>query len=149
MKLTEHFTLEEFTASGTAARLGIDNSPSEQEIENLRRTADLLEKVRNLFGGAPVIISSGYRCAKLNKIIGSSGRSQHITGQAADFRVVGKTPLEVCEAIRSAKLIYDQCILEYYNPSTGDGWTHISWSSNPRCQNLTINSHGTFAGFHV
>lgn len=148
MKLTDHFTLEEFTASDTAARLGIDNSPSEPEIENLRRTAELLEKVRSIFG-LPLIISSGYRCSKLNKAVGSSPKSHHVQGRAADFRVYGKTPLEVCEAIQRAKLVYDQCILEFYDPNTGDGWTHISWAAIPRIQNLTINRHGTFAGFHV
>ena len=148
MKLTEHFTLEELIASDTAARLQIDNTPNEYEINNLRSVAELLEKVRGIFG-LPIVISSGYRCSKLNKMVGSKPSSKHTMGLAVDFRVYGKTPLEVCEAIARAKLQYDQCILEFYNPSTGSGWTHLGLSSSPRYQNLTINPHGTFTGFHV
>jgi len=148
MKLSEHFTLEELIRSTTAARLGIDNTPTQDIINNLTKVADLLEKVRNIFG-LPIIISSGYRCSRLNKLVGSKPSSKHVQGLAVDFRVYGKTPLEVCQAIERAKLQYDQCILEFYNPHTGDGWTHLGLASTLRQQNLTINAHGTIAGFHV
>jgi zinc D-Ala-D-Ala carboxypeptidase len=66
MKLTDHFTLAEFTVSNTGERLGIDNTPNSAALRaNITRTAQLLERIRELLG-APVIITSGYRCPQIN-----------------------------------------------------------------------------------
>ena len=58
-KLSEHFTEEELTVSQTAARHGIDNSPSPAVRTNLRRLAGVLEEIRALLGGLPILVSSG------------------------------------------------------------------------------------------
>lgn len=148
--LTAHFTLEEFTASETAARKGIDNAPSQQVKDNLKRIAQTMEDVRTALGGKPIIITSGFRCSALNKLVGSKPTSKHVQGLACDFKCPSfGSVLDVINALRNANLNYDQLILEFYNPNTGDGWVHIGLGSENRKQLLTINSFGTFAGIHV
>jgi zinc D-Ala-D-Ala carboxypeptidase len=141
-KLSEHFTLEEFTASQTAARKGIDNTPSPEIVAQLRNTSAMLEKVRALLGGVPVIISSGYRSPALNALVGGAKSSAHMTGRAADILVPAfGTPIEVCDALcwRLEELGVDQLIYEF------NSWTHIATSEQPRHEVLTIDQFGTRA----
>lgn len=142
MRLTEHFTLAELTVSQEAARRGIDNAPSVDVIANLRRTAELLERVREIVG-KPIIVTSGYRSPAVNRAIGGATYSQHMLGQAADIVVPGfGSPLEVCRAIVAAmpSVPFHQLIHEFR------AWTHISWSDAPRRQVLTIDTAGTREG---
>ena len=105
MKLTEHFSLDEFTASQTALRKGIDNTPLPVITEKLRMLAVLLEQVRELLGGNSIRISSGYRSLALNRHIKSSDTSAHIRGWAADFTCpfFGK-PIDVAKKIAESNL---------------------------------------------
>ena len=141
MKLTEHFTLEELTASETAERNGWDNSPNDQELANLVRLAEFLEQVKEVLAGKPIIISSGLRTKKVNDAVGSKDTSQHRIGCAADFKVPGMTPDEVVKAIVASGIGYDQVIREF------DRWTHISIPNSinfsPRAQALIIDKAGT------
>lgn len=133
-KLSEHFTLEEMVHSQTAARKGIDNTPSAEVVKNLRKTAELLEQVRRLLGDAPILVSSGYRSEELNKAVGGSKKSAHIQGLAADFTApqVGK-PFDVARKIAASDIAYDQLIYEY------ETWVHIGFAAaSPRRQNLSI-----------
>lgn len=149
MQLSEHFTLAEFIRSTTAARAGIDNTPPDSIVDNLVRTANLMEKVRSLLGH-PIRITSGYRCSALNKMVGSKPTSLHVNGLACDFVCPDYgSPVDICKAIESSKIEYDKCILEFYNPQTGDGWVHIQLGRDMRRQMLTINSYGTFSGIRV
>ena len=133
MKLSPNFTLEEFTHSNTAARAGISNEPTPQILARLKIVAASLEQVRALLR-RPITITSGYRSPALNDLVpGSSDTSAHTQGYAADFKVQGLTPLQVCQAIQKAGLKYDQLILEY-PPS---GWTHISIDPRMRSMELT------------
>lgn len=75
MQLSNHFTLEEFTHSQTAARLGIGNQVPAQVMPALQRTAEGLEGVRMRLGNRPLVISSGYRSPALNTAIGSKPTS--------------------------------------------------------------------------
>lgn len=86
--LTPHFKLREFTESATAMKHGIDNRPTPEVVENLRRLCThTLEPLREKLG-LPIIITSGYRTKELNDIIvHASRKSQHMSGQAADFHV--------------------------------------------------------------
>ena len=89
MKLSENFSLAEMTKSQTATRKGIRNEPSTEHIENLIHLAEtVLQPVREHFG-KPVAISSGYRSPELCEAIGSSAKSQHAKGEAADFEIHG------------------------------------------------------------
>jgi hypothetical protein len=141
MNLTPHFTLQELTFSETAERNGWDNSPNEVELANLKRLADFLEQVKVVMGGKPIMISSGLRTKKVNDAVGSKDTSQHRLGCAADFKVPGVTPDEVCRKVIASGIAYDQIIREY------DRWIHISVPSSvdtaPRRQALIIDNKGT------
>jgi zinc D-Ala-D-Ala carboxypeptidase len=141
MNLSEHFTLEELTASETAARNGWDNSPNLNELSNLKRLAEFLEQVKTVVGGKPVMINSAFRSKLVNDAVGSKDTSQHRIGCAADIRVPGMTPDEVVKAVIAADIGYDQVIREF------DRWTHISIPNNPedkpRQQALIIDRSGT------
>ena len=141
MNLSKHFTLDELTASETAARNGWDNTPNPDELSNLNRLAEFLEQVKTVLGGKPVIINSAFRSKKVNDAVGSRDTSQHRIGCAADIRIPGMTPDEVVKAVMAAGLGYDQVIREF------DRWTHISIPNNPedkpRQQALIIERSGT------
>jgi uncharacterized protein YcbK (DUF882 family) len=136
MQLSEHFTLEELTASDIASRRGLNNSPSGEVVLNLKKLATALETIRKAID-KPITITSGYRSAEVNAWIGGSKTSQHCKGQAADIKVSGMTPHEVVEAIIKSGLHYDQLIREF------DAWTHISISDTPRKMALIIDKKGT------
>lgn len=137
MNLSEHFTLEELTASQTAARLGIDNSPTDEIVAVLKETAAGMENVRALLG-KPITVSSGYRCQLLNRAVHGQPNSQHTTGQAVDFICPAYgTPQKIVNAILKSDIEFDQCILEL------DEWVHISFSHAPRMQALVIDHDGT------
>lgn len=144
MKLSEHFTLEELTFSDMAARLGIDNSPPKIVIDNLAMLCvDILEPLRNAIG--TIHINSGYRGPALNKAIGGSKNSAHMSGLAADIRSAKLQPVQVCEKIIAMQLDYDQVILEFAR------WTHVAASARglvPRHDILTIDNGGTRIGLH-
>lgn len=94
--LSDNFNLSEFIKSQTALRNGIDNTPSEEVIENLRALCEnVLQPLRDYFL-MPVNISSGYRSVALNHKLGSSTSSQHILGQAADIEIYGIGNKELC-----------------------------------------------------
>jgi hypothetical protein len=143
--LTPHFTLEEMIVSQTASREGINNSPTDEALINLRRVCEMLEAVRHILGGKPVLISSGYRCPELNAACGGSSNSEHMTGCAADFTCPGfGSPHDVCKKIMSdPRIKYNQLIWEY-----GD-WIHMSVPAigvQAKMEELTINNSGTFNG---
>jgi hypothetical protein len=141
MQLSEHFSLAELTASETADRLNIDNTPDTSEMANLVRLATFLEEVKTVLGGKPVMINSAFRCKQVNDAVGSKDTSQHRIGCAADIRVPSMTPDEVVKAIIASGIGYDQVIREF------DRWTHISIPSeagtNSRKQALIIDKTGT------
>lgn len=140
MNLSPNFTLEEMTASETAARYHIDNTPPNEVLMNLRRLALFLEDVRKAVG-APLHINSAYRSPEANKKVGGKPTSQHCKGTAADIKVKGMTPDQVVKAIIKAGLNYDQVIREF------DSWTHVSISNTkdekPRKMALIIDKSGT------
>jgi uncharacterized protein YcbK (DUF882 family) len=141
MNLTDHFTLDELTASETAERNGWDNTPNEQELANLQRLAEFLEDVKEALGGKPIMVSSGFRNKQTNDSVGSRDSSQHRLGCAVDFRVPQLTPDQVVQAIIASGLPYDQVIREF------DRWTHLSIpntpDAKPRKQALIIDKQGT------
>lgn len=146
--LSVHFTLEELTASETAERFNIDNTPTPEHLDNLKRLAEFLEEVKKALGGKPVMINSAYRGTAVNDKVGGSKASQHMVGCAADLRIPGMNPDEVCRAIIASDLPFDQLIREFYDPAkVAGGWTHISVPNvkemTPRKQALIIDKQGT------
>ena len=137
-QLSEHFTLEELTITNHRE---YDNTPNADQINNLQRVAELLEQVKKVLGGKPVMVNSGYRSPQVNLAVGSKPTSQHCLGCAADIRVPGMTPDEVVQAIKASDIPYDQLIREF------DSWTHISVpnlaNGEPRKQALIMDKQGT------
>lgn len=143
MNLTKNFTLEELTNSSTAKRLGIDNIPNNEQVENLRTLCEkVLQPIREKYG-KPIIVSSGFRCEKLNKAVGGSPTSEHRYGMAADFHSVSDTLSDnkaLWDLIRTMNLNFGQLIYEYGNDA-GPDWIHISYNEkNNRKQILRCKS---------
>ena len=137
MQLSNNFSLAELTKSQTATRKGIDNTPSDTHIQNLIHLAEsVLQPVREHFG-KPVMISSGYRSPALCEAIGSSTKSQHARGEAADFEIPGMDN-KVLAAWISKNTEFDQLILEFYDEGDpNSGWVHCSAvTEGPRKQVL-------------
>lgn len=130
MELSKNFTLNELIKSQEATRLGIDNTPNEEQIKNLKILCEkILQPLRDYYG-MPLSISSGYRSATLCEAIGSSAKSQHTKGQAADFEIFGIPNKEIADFIVE-NFDYDQCILEFWNENEpNSGWVHCSYSLN-------------------
>ena len=139
MKLSKNFTLKEFAKSMTATRLGIDNTPEDEHLENAKLLFErVVQPVRERFGITR--ISSGYRGPELNKAIGGSTTSQHCKGQAVDFECDGTDNLVVAKWIRDF-LDYDQLISEFYEE--GDptsGWIHVSYNNKAENRRSTLTA---------
>lgn len=121
MRLTEHFTLDEMTKSSFAKRHGLDNTPGEDEIANLRRLCETILQPLRDYLGRPIIVSSGYRSLEVNRGVGGSKTSDHMDGRAADFEVHGMTVQSVIRTIIGRNYPFDQLIDEF------DGaWCHVS-----------------------
>jgi hypothetical protein len=141
VKLSSHFTLDEFVASEVAERKGIDNTPPEEVLPVLAQTAQRAEHVRVLLR-APMHVNSGYRCLELNREIGSADTSQHRRGEALDFIAPRYgPPYEVCRAIALSDIAFDQLIYEF-------SWVHISFTTRrlPRRSVLTIRGARKWLG---
>jgi len=141
MLITPHFTFDEMTVSQLAARDGFDNNPPPEARANLQLLCGALEQVRALFG-APIIISSGFRSERVNRLIGGATNSQHVQGLAADFTVIEVSPRETVRRISESAVPFDQLILEF------DRWVHLSVArGTPRRQVLTMRKgSGCLAG---
>jgi hypothetical protein len=118
--LSANFALEEFTESQTAARKGIDNTPDAATQKNLKALAEALEVVRARLGNVPMRISSGYRSPALNKAVGGSKNSAHMSGLAVDFTAPRfGTVLQTAKAAAASGIEFDQIIYEY------GSWVHL------------------------
>ena len=147
MKLTQHFTLAELTASTTAQRLGIDNTPAPELLPRLVRTAEMLERIRATLG-VPVTVTSGYRNRAVNTAVGGATTSDHTQGHAADIVAPRYgTPTQIARAL--APLIetlgIGQIILEGVK---GKQWLHVSTRVPDRPANrvITITDRGAQLG---
>ena len=137
-QLTNNFTLEELTHTDHRE---FDNVPNETEKANLQRLAEFLELVKQLLGGAAIMVNSAFRSKQVNDAVGSRDTSQHRVGCAADIRVPGMTPDQVTKAIIASNLEFHQVIREF------DRWTHVSIPNNPydkpQKMALIIDKQGT------
>ena len=145
MRLSKSFTLNEMVKSQTAEREGINNNPSESQIEGLQRLCEnILQPVRDHFG-MPVTVSSGFRSAQLCTRIGSSINSQHAKGEAADFEIFGVSNQEVVIWINE-NLDYDQMILEFWKgpDEPNSGWIHVSYKKEGNRKQMLRAFRNTF-----
>ena len=122
---SEFFTLAEFVKSSTAEKNKINNDPDAEVIKNLQYGVDMvLDPLRRL-AGMPIIITSGYRCQRLNKLVGGVPNSWHKIGCAADIRVNNeKDALYKFNLLKSIPSV-DTCLFEH---SKSCCWLHVQWS---------------------
>ena len=130
----KYFKIREFTKSDVAKRNNINNSPSKREEQNIILLVDnILDPLREVYG-KPIIVTSGFRCKRLNNIVGGSKKSQHCNGEAADIRSLSDSREEnkkLFDLILELDLPFDQLINEYdYD------WIHVSYSPRNRRQIL-------------
>ena len=137
VRLSENFSLQEFTKSQTATRKGLDNTPGEEHLASAKELfANVVQKVRDNFG--VTVINSGYRGPALNEAVGGSSKSQHCKGEAVDIECPGTSNYTVAKWIEE-NTDFDQLILEFYTPGEpNSGWVHVSYiESGNRKQSLT------------
>tara|TARA_R110001592_G_scaffold225185_1_gene480953 strand:- start:495 stop:950 length:456 start_codon:yes stop_codon:yes gene_type:complete len=127
MKLSDNFSLTEFTKSQTAERKGIENNPNEIHVMAMESLCyNVLERVRAAFA-KPININSGYRSVALCEAIGSKPTSQHCDGEAADIEIYGVSNYDLAKYIEN-NLNFDQLILECWDGiDPNSGWVHVSY----------------------
>ena len=132
----KYFTIKELISSSTAKRKGINNSPDKRtEASLVALTYNILDPLREKYG-EPIVVSSGYRCPTLNRLVGGAPTSQHIRGEEADIHTVSNTPEDnkkLFDLIVELKLPFDQLIDEY-----NFKWVHVSYSPRNRREILHI-----------
>ena len=143
MTLSTHFTLAEFTQSDTASRMGINNDLPLELVPAATVTCELLERIRahlceRAAKPVPLLLSSGWRCAALNRAVGSSDTSDHLRAMAVDFRAPAfGTPLQVSQALAlvADSLNIGQLIYEHT-------WIHISTRRPDKLINRILTVRG-------
>jgi len=143
MQLTPNFSLEEFCHSQRADDWDIDNMAPEELIPVCRYTCEGLERIRAYLGDKPITLLSGFRTSSLNSLIGGAKNSQHMRGEAADFKCPAfGSPLTTAMFLEKQMVLLgiDQLILEYGR------WVHVSFTKTPRHQSLTYTSAGVKSG---
>ena len=148
MQLTTNFSLTELTASAYAERHGIDNAAPAGIVDELLRTAQMLQRIRNYLSASsgidtPMTDLSGYRSLPVNRGIGSGDTSDHVKGMAADFKTLRMTPYQVCQALLPK--LDEFGIGQLINELT---WVHVSTRPQAKAVNrvITIDKLGTRAG---
>lgn len=150
MKLSPHFTLAELTRSSTAAALQLDNTPAQELMPRLVRTAEMLERIRNTLC-VPVTVTSGYRAPAVNRAVGGVTSSDHAQGHAADIVAPAfGSPYKIAKLL--APLIdtlgIGQLIFEHVG---GKSWVHVSTRTPEKISNrvITIGSAGAQLGIQA
>ena len=139
--ISKHISYKEGTYSNTATRLGIDNTPNDDQLTNMELVAEkIFEPLRSYVGG-PIKINSFFRCPKLNTAIGGSHKSQHCKGQAMDIDdVFGRcTNAEMYHFIKD-NLDFDQMIWEFGDDDNPD-WVHVSYVSEEENRNRCLKAY--------
>lgn len=145
--MTPHFSLAELTASATAQRLGLDNTPTPEALQRLALTAAMLERVRAHLG-APIIVTSGYRSRAVNAAVGGVTSSDHAIGSAADIvapkfgapYAVAKALAPHVNALGIGQIIYESV--------GGKHWVHLSTRTPDKPVNrvITVSGKSTLVG---
>lgn len=136
INMAKYFTLKELCASNTAKQFGISNSPSPIETKNLYQLMEVLDDIREKWG-SPIKVTSGYRCPKLNKLVGGSATSVHKIGFAADLQPMnGEMDEFITFMLKWAKTAsFDQLLLERSGVTR---WVHIGLYNNDLGQRKQI-----------
>lgn len=127
MKITKNFASEEFEVSDTAKVKGIDNTVPSHLRDYVVKLAEQLQVIRD-YWNAPIIITSGYRCQKLNKLVGGASNSDHLYGAAVDIHTKENSKAKnkelfnlILSLVKLKKVSFRQIINEF-----GYKWIHLS-----------------------
>ena len=139
--ISEHISYKEGVYSITATRRGIDNTPNDEQLNNMELIAEkIFEPLREWVGG-PIKINSFFRCPDLNKAIGGSRKSQHCHGQAIDiddtYKVVANS--DMYNYIKN-NLDFDQLIWEF-GDDDNPNWVHVSYVSKEDNRNRCLKAY--------
>jgi hypothetical protein len=139
--ISKHVSYKEGVRSNTALRLGIENTPSAEQLEKMEIVAkEVFEPLRKWVGG-PIKVNSFFRCEKLNKAVGGSTKSQHMSGQAMDiddgFR--HRSNADMYGFIKE-NLNFDQMIWEFGDDENPD-WVHVSFVSKEENRNRCLKAY--------
>lgn len=123
------FSIEELSHSDTARKKGIDNSPSQDIRGNMEALIDRILDPLRIAYDKPILVNSGYRSAELNKAVGGSKTSDHLTGRAADITAGSRAEnMKLFNLIQSMGLPFDQLIFEKGSRAQGPDWVHVSYN---------------------
>ena len=139
MQISEHFVLEEFEFSQVAVRRGIDNRVPEIKLPNVcHLVTSVLQPLRDRLG-VPLVVTSGYRCQRLNREVAGSRNSAHTLGLAADIWIAEVLPYDLTAHVAESDLPFDLVMNEFGR------WTHIQacrLGEAPRREVLTAHKLG-------
>ena len=139
--ISEHISYKEGVYSITATRLGVDNTPNDEQLANMELVAEkVFEPLRKWVGG-PIKINSFFRGLPLNTAIGGSKRSQHMKGQAMDIddNYGHATNAEMYHWIKD-NLDFDQMIWEFGDDDEPN-WIHVSYVSEKDNRNRCLKAY--------
>ena len=139
--ISKHISYKEGVRSNTATRLGIDNTPNNEQLDNMETVAEEVFEPLRAYVGGPIKINSFFRCPELNKAIGGSSKSQHCKGQAMDIDdTFGRmTNAEMYHFIKE-HLDFDQMIWEFGDDDNPD-WVHVSYVSPEDNRNRCLKAY--------
>ena len=137
-RLTKNFTLGEMIRSYQAEKRGINNKPSKEAVENLKNLCTCVLQPLRDFHRRSILVSSGYRCRTLNRVVGGASTSQHMLGEAAD--IVFPNFLVALDWMHfiSHNCPFDQLLLEQ-NRRNGARWLHVSCCKDTSRNRREIN----------
>ncbi len=140
-KISNHVSYKEGVRSTTALRLGLNNEPSKEHLENMKEVSkNIFEPLRTFVNG-PIRINSFYRGSELNKAIGGSRKSQHCKGQAMDIDdTYGVMSNATMYNWIKKSLDFDQMIWEFGNKNNPD-WIHVSYVSPEDNRNRCLQAY--------
>ena len=135
-QLSQHFKLYEFTRSGAAIEHDLDNTPNAQQKMALTALCvNILEPLRHRFG--PIVISSGFRSPKVNRLVGGVPSSQHMRGEAADIVVGDKERAAAMFDFIRRHLDFDQLIWEPVGAAM-PRWLHVSYTTKRKNRRMVV-----------
>ena len=139
--ISKHISYKEGVRSNTAIRRGIDNTPNDEQLNNMETIAEKIFEPLRAYVGGPIKINSFFRCPELNKAIGGSSKSQHCKGQAMDIDdTFGRcTNAEMYHFIKE-HLDFDQMIWEFGDDDNPD-WVHVSYVSPEDNRNRCLKAY--------
>ena len=139
--ISKHISYREGVYSITATRLGIDNTPNDEQLDSMELVAEEVFEPLRAYVGGPIKINSFFRSPELNKAIGGSGKSQHCKGQAIDIDdTFGRmTNAEMYHWIKE-HLDFDQMIWEF-GDDDNPAWVHVSYVSAEDNRNRCLKAY--------